>query len=90
MYMSRQSLATVTQEVDVGSYYIQMVVSHHVVAGNWTQDLLKSLQCSLTVEPSLQSSLLFLFSYFLIVLVSFLLESLDILTPLFFFFFFFF
>jgi hypothetical protein len=23
-----------------------MVVSHHVVAGNWTQDLRKSSQCS--------------------------------------------
>jgi hypothetical protein len=25
---------------------LQMVVSHHVVAGNWTQDLWKSNQCS--------------------------------------------
>ena len=25
---------------------LQMVVSHHVVAGNWTQDLWKSSQCS--------------------------------------------
>ena len=25
---------------------LQMVVSHHVVAGNWTQDLQKSSQCS--------------------------------------------
>jgi hypothetical protein len=25
---------------------LQMVVSHHVVAGNWTQDLRKNSQCS--------------------------------------------
>jgi hypothetical protein len=25
---------------------LQMAVSHHVVAGNWTQDLWKSSQCS--------------------------------------------
>jgi hypothetical protein len=31
----------------------QMVVSHHVVAGNWTQDLWKSSQCFSTTEPSL-------------------------------------
>ena len=30
-----------------------MVVSHHMVAGIWTQDLWKSNQCSLTTEPSL-------------------------------------
>jgi len=33
---------------------LQMVVSHHVVAGNWTQDLWKSSQVLLTAEPSLQ------------------------------------
>jgi hypothetical protein len=33
---------------------LQMVVSHHVVAGNWTQDLWKSSQVLLTTEPSLQ------------------------------------
>jgi hypothetical protein len=33
---------------------LQMVVSCHVVAGIWTQDLWKSSQCSLTTEPSLQ------------------------------------
>jgi len=33
---------------------LQMVVSHHVVAGNWTQDLWKSSRVLLTAEPSLQ------------------------------------
>jgi hypothetical protein len=34
---------------------LQMVVSHHVVTGNWTQDLWKSTQpVLLTAEPSLQ------------------------------------
>ena len=33
---------------------LQMVVSHHVVARNWTQDLWKSSQVFLTTEPSLQ------------------------------------
>ena len=31
-----------------------MVVSHHVVAGNWTQDFWKNSQCSYPSEPSLQ------------------------------------
>jgi hypothetical protein len=31
---------------------LQMVVSHYVVAGNWTQDLWKSIL--FTAEPSLQ------------------------------------
>jgi len=33
---------------------LQMVVSHHVVAGNWTQDLWKGSRVLLTTEPSLQ------------------------------------
>ena len=33
---------------------LQMVVSHHVVAGIWTQDLLKSSRVLLPTEPSLQ------------------------------------
>jgi hypothetical protein len=33
---------------------LQMVVSHHVVAGNWTQDLLEEQSVLLTAEPSLQ------------------------------------
>jgi hypothetical protein len=33
---------------------LQMVVSHHVVAGNWTQDLSEEQSELLTAEPSLQ------------------------------------
>ena len=34
---------------------LQMIVNHHVVAWNWTQDLWKSSQCSSPLfEPSLQ------------------------------------
>jgi len=45
-----------------GSYsldlVLQIVVSHHVVAGNWTQDL-EQQPGLLTTEPSLQPLLLF-------------------------------
>jgi hypothetical protein len=37
--------ASDTPEEAIG-FPLQMVVSHHVVAGNWTQDLWKSSQCS--------------------------------------------
>jgi hypothetical protein len=40
---------------------LQMVVSHHVVAGNWTQDLWKSV--FLTAEPSLQPPFYILFKH---------------------------
>jgi hypothetical protein len=33
---------------------LHMVVSHHVVAGNWAQDLWKSSHVLLTTEPTLQ------------------------------------
>jgi len=39
---------------------LQMVVSHHVVAGNWTHDLWKSSRVLLTAEPSLQPQSAFL------------------------------
>jgi hypothetical protein len=32
---------------------LQMVVSHHVVAGNWSQDLSEEQSVLLTTEPSL-------------------------------------
>jgi hypothetical protein len=38
-----------------------MVVSHHVVSGNWTQDLLEEQPVVLTIEPSLQPSFPFLY-----------------------------
>jgi hypothetical protein len=44
MYVSILSLSSDTPEEGITSYY--MVVSHHVFAGNWTQDLWKSNQCS--------------------------------------------
>ena len=42
---------------------LQMVVSHHVVAGNWTQDLWKNTVL-LTAEPSLQPQGFILKKYF--------------------------
>ena len=38
---------------------LQMVVSHHVVAGIWTPDLQKSSQVFLPAEPSLKPQKLF-------------------------------
>jgi hypothetical protein len=38
MYVSTLSLSSDTPEEGIG-FPLQMVVSHHVVAGNWTQDL---------------------------------------------------
>jgi hypothetical protein len=46
-----------TPEEGIRSHSWQMVVSHHMVAGIWTQDLWKSSQC-LTAEPSLQPTML--------------------------------
>ena len=45
MYMSTSSMSSDTPEEGI-NIPLQMVVSHHVVAGNWTQDLWKSSQCS--------------------------------------------
>jgi hypothetical protein len=45
MYVSTLLLSSDTPEEGIGSP-LQMVVSHHVVAGNRTQDLWKSSQCS--------------------------------------------
>jgi hypothetical protein len=39
---------------------LQMVMSHHVVAGIWTRDLWEEQSVLLTVEPSLQPLLQFL------------------------------
>jgi hypothetical protein len=44
MYMITLSLSPDTPEEGIGSL-LQMVVSHHVVAGIRTQDLWKSSQC---------------------------------------------
>jgi hypothetical protein len=43
MYMSTLSFSSDTPEEGIGSH-LQMVVSHHMVAGNWTLDLWKSKQ----------------------------------------------
>ena len=53
MYMGTLLLSSDTPEEGIWSP-LQIVVSHYVVAGNWTQDLFKSSQCFLTTEPSLQ------------------------------------
>jgi hypothetical protein len=59
IYMSTLSLSSDTIDVNrrVHQIPLQMVVSHHVVTGNWTQDLWKSSQCS--VKLSNLSSTLF-------------------------------
>jgi hypothetical protein len=54
MYMSTLPLSSDTPEEDIDWIPLQMVVSHHVVAGNCTQDLWKSSQVLLTTEPFLQ------------------------------------
>ena len=48
-------------EKDVGSLKLELqtVVSHHMEAGNQTQDLWKSSQCFLTAEPSPQPLFIF-------------------------------
>jgi hypothetical protein len=46
---------------------LRMIVSHHVVAGIWTQDLRKKQSVLLTAEPSLQPKTLFIL-FFLIFL----------------------
>jgi hypothetical protein len=45
MYVSTLLLSSDTTEEGIGSL-LQMVVCHHVVAENLTQDLWKSSQCS--------------------------------------------
>jgi hypothetical protein len=45
MYVSTLLLSSDTPEVGIW-IPLQMVMSHHVVAGTWTQDLWKSSQCS--------------------------------------------
>ena len=51
MYVSTLLLSSDTPKEGIQSLY--MVVSHHVVAGTWTQDLWKSSRCSFA-EQSLQ------------------------------------
>jgi hypothetical protein len=45
IYVGTLSLSSDTTEDGIGCP-LQKVVSHHVVARNWTQDLWKSSQCS--------------------------------------------
>jgi hypothetical protein len=45
MYVSILLLSSDTPEAGMG-IPLQMVVSHHVAAGNWAQDLWKNSQCS--------------------------------------------
>jgi hypothetical protein len=44
MYVGTLLLSSDTPEEGIVSS-LQMVVRHHVVAGNWTQDLWKSSRC---------------------------------------------
>jgi hypothetical protein len=59
MYVSTLSLSSDTPVESIGSP-LQMLVSHHVIAGNWTQDLWKSSQCSYNCWAS-SLALLFVF-----------------------------
>jgi hypothetical protein len=43
-YVYENTLQRKTTEKGIGSHYVWMVVSYHVVAGNWTQALWKSSQ----------------------------------------------
>jgi hypothetical protein len=54
-YLEEYAVAVFRHTRRVHQIPLQMVVSHHVVAGNWIQDLWKSKQpVLLTAEPSLQ------------------------------------
>jgi hypothetical protein len=78
IYVSTLSLSSDTPEEGIRSHY--RWVSHHVVAGTWTQDVLKAQSVLLTAEPSLQSRQIhflriFILLYFWTVLAMYFLFS---------------